>query len=346
MLFSMVLPVYNVEQCIDACMKSLFDQPSHLISDIILVDDGSTDSSGLICDSYAQSNSKIYVIHKKNGGAYQARIDGTKCAEGDYVLFIDPDDMLLENSLLRLEQMIQEYEEPDVLIFNYIVNGRINQHGVNNSLSNRILSGCEKYGIYEQLCDGDSINAIWRKCVKKTVLSNVKWQEEIYINNGEDIALSCQILDAAEKICLTSEPMYIYQRNPKSLTNLYSDSRYLSMKKAWIIKTKFSKKWDNEFATNCLEKSVDFDWTRICVSSIDALLRSNLSRKEKKKELEKLYDDEYFLKGIYSDKIKTNTFLEKCLSRIAKLKYRVVAFKLYIVTIKIMRLRRKLLSDR
>ena len=90
-LISVVVPVYNVHSFLDNCVKSILNQTYKNI-EIILVDDGSTDDSGLICDSYAKIDNRVKVIHKTNGGLSDARNVGIKNANGMYITFVDSDD--------------------------------------------------------------------------------------------------------------------------------------------------------------------------------------------------------------------------------------------------------------
>ena len=97
---SIIVPVYNVEAYLSECIESLLGQ--HNISfEIILINDGSTDSSGSIANQYATKDNRIKVIHRKNGGASVARNTGMKIAQGEYIAFIDSDDWVKENSSIK-----------------------------------------------------------------------------------------------------------------------------------------------------------------------------------------------------------------------------------------------------
>lgn len=103
-LITVIVPVYNVAKYLEKCVKSIQDQ-TYKSLEIILVDDGSTDSSGAICDKYATEDSRIRVIHKPNGGLSSARNAGLDAATGDYVGFIDSDDYIAPDfyeSLLKI----------------------------------------------------------------------------------------------------------------------------------------------------------------------------------------------------------------------------------------------------
>ena len=92
-LISVIIPVYNTEKYLRTCLDSIVNQ-THSNLQIILIDDGSTDNSGLICDEYAQKDSRIICVHQQNGGVSKARNEGLKIATGDYIHFPDSDDYL------------------------------------------------------------------------------------------------------------------------------------------------------------------------------------------------------------------------------------------------------------
>lgn len=100
-LVSIIVPVYNVDKYLDECIQSLVNQTLKNI-EIILVDDGSTDESGIICDQYAKYDSRVKVIHQQNGGQSMARNAGVKIANGKYLLFVDSDDYILTEACEKL----------------------------------------------------------------------------------------------------------------------------------------------------------------------------------------------------------------------------------------------------
>jgi len=114
-MISVVIPVYNVEKYLAESVESVLGQ-SYTDYEIILVDDGATDSSGRMCDEFAQKDSRIRVIHQKNGGLSAARNTGLKAARGAYVYFLDSDDYIEEYTLERLAALA-ESEQADVVFF-------------------------------------------------------------------------------------------------------------------------------------------------------------------------------------------------------------------------------------
>lgn len=115
--FSIIIPVYNVEKYLNECIESVMkqDYPNY---EVILVDDGSTDSSGKICDVYAEKHTNVSVIHKKNGGLSDARNVGLNNAQGEYIVFVDSDDWIEPDSLKKIAICIKSsrIQKPDIII--------------------------------------------------------------------------------------------------------------------------------------------------------------------------------------------------------------------------------------
>ena len=112
---SIIIPVYNAEEYLDRCLESVVDQ-SFTSYEVILVDDGSSDSSPLICDRYSATDPRFRTIHKANGGVSSARNAGLNLAKGEYVMFVDSDDALLPDAL---ERMFEEVVDEDIVIGGY-----------------------------------------------------------------------------------------------------------------------------------------------------------------------------------------------------------------------------------
>ncbi len=115
--FSVIIPVYNVERYLKECIDSVLKQ-DYLNYEVILVDDGSTDSSGTICDLYAEKYKKVKVIHKKNGGLSDARNAGLSMAQGEYIIFVDSDDWIELDALNNFDKCLENTEiaKPDIVI--------------------------------------------------------------------------------------------------------------------------------------------------------------------------------------------------------------------------------------
>ena len=126
-LISIVVPVYNSEQFLSACLNSLLSQ-TYCFFEIIVVDDGSTDSSGRVCDSYAEKDKRVKVFHQRNGGVSKARNLGLSKASGKWVLFCDSDDQFFPDSLEVLYSKTRIRDDVEMVIAGYTI------YGENNSI--------------------------------------------------------------------------------------------------------------------------------------------------------------------------------------------------------------------
>ena len=115
MLLSIIVPIYNTEKYLEDCLQSILNQ-TFSDYELILVNDGSTDSSPEICEQYAERDGRIRVIHKENGGVSSARNCGIEIAQGNYIWFVDSDDTIAYDALQVLNEYIRE--KPDLIVFN------------------------------------------------------------------------------------------------------------------------------------------------------------------------------------------------------------------------------------
>ena len=116
-LISIIVPVYNVEKYLDKCVQSLLNQTYKNI-EIILVDDGSPDNSGIMCDEYAAKDSRVKVVHKQNGGLVSARNAGFDVMTGDWHMYVDSDDWIDLNTCEKLIAAINRHPDEDMVFFN------------------------------------------------------------------------------------------------------------------------------------------------------------------------------------------------------------------------------------
>ncbi len=226
MKFSIIVPVYNTEKYLKECLDSLINQ-TYRDFEIILVDDGSTDSSGEICDIYAEQNpDRIKVIHKPNGGLISARITGNKHASGDYILNVDSDDFVSLDLLKTVNEKIEEYDFPDMVIYSFVYNSDGKTENRKETLSNvdKFFEGESKKRLYECLTSGNLITSIWTKAVKRNIIeSNPTDYSEYYDRNmAEDLLQTLYPITESEKILYINVPLYFYRYNPNSISRSVS----------------------------------------------------------------------------------------------------------------------------
>lgn len=216
-LISIVIPVYKVEKYLEKCIESVLKQ-TYTNLQIILVDDGSPDNCGKICDEYAKRDSRIDVIHKVNGGLSEARNVGISKAKGRYIGFVDSDDYIKENMYEILLNLIKKYNA-DASICNLydVIEGKEYIRNKNN--------GIQEYSrldiLKEVLLDKNIQSYAWNKLYKKELFDEVKYPIG---KKYEDIGTTFYIFEKCNKIVVTSEPEYYYLKRSNSLVNNVTES--------------------------------------------------------------------------------------------------------------------------
>lgn len=217
---SVIVPVYNVEKYLSQCLDSIIHQ-TYKNLEIILVDDGSTDSSGLICDNYSQKDKRIKIIHKCQGGLSDARNAGLKIATGEYISFIDSDDFIDKNMYSILINNTQKYNS-DIFWFNYY-NYYSKKHFINSSIikNNDLydLSSSDKIKFAKNLFYQYKMDAhVWAKLYKRSIFNNIKFP---YGKLFEDIFVLLPILSNAKIISTIPDCLYFYRNRSESIVNQY-----------------------------------------------------------------------------------------------------------------------------
>ena len=197
-LLSIIVPVYNAEDYLPSCIDSII-QNTFLDWELILVDDGSLDRSGDICDSYGQSDQRIKVLHQKNGGQSRARNIGLQYASGQYVTFIDADDEISADAYLSNIQYLEDH--PDVDFLQYPTLWNCNTKDVRKELVEaKTITGREK--IFSAWCDNSPINySVWNKIFRKEIVDSIEFvvkavsQLNTVLLDGDEIS---QIIEIAK----------------------------------------------------------------------------------------------------------------------------------------------------
>ncbi len=267
MKFSILVPVYNVEKYLEQCVESLLDQTYTGEYEIILVDDGSTDSSGEICDKYAQAHpEKVRVVHKPNGGHTSARLEAIKNAMGEYSLFCDSDDFV-ENSLLEsIERVLNNNPDTDMVMYSfcYYENGKKIPRKFALSESEKTFVH-DKKELYEALIFTPYINSLWTKAIRTDFLKNDTTDYGILKDKdiAEDAYTVSHFFTVCKKIVSITEPLYNYRTNQSSISRsadpnkigrkntLFLYQRYKELLPLWGMDTeeyrrKLDARWLNE----------------------------------------------------------------------------------------------------
>ena len=205
---TIILPVFNTENYIKRCLDSILSQ-SYNYWDLIVVDDGSTDSSGIICDKYAQTDTRIKVIHKINEGASSARKLGIKSSKGEFLFFIDSDDYIDPNTLEELLSPLKESNQ-DIIIgnINIVRNNRIYCN------EQQLISGNNKISLISSLLSILVISSLCGRLIRKNLFDDIVMLDQLKI--GEDSIIMYQLFAKTEKVWLINNRLYYYVQHAES----------------------------------------------------------------------------------------------------------------------------------
>lgn len=207
---SVIVPVYKVEPYIHKCVDSILTQ-TFTDYELILVDDGSPDTCGNICDEYAQKDARIHVIHKENGGLSDARNAGVKIACGEYVIFIDSDDYIDADMLSYLYENLKKADADMATCGIYEVYAdRIEKQEEEPDF---VCSGEEAFRC---ILRGHTIRGeIWNKLIKRSCISDLEFPKgKLY----EDIFYTVDMMQRIKKVAVGTKPKYYYLHRSDSIT--------------------------------------------------------------------------------------------------------------------------------
>lgn len=232
-LVSIVVPIYNVEKYLVKCIDSILGQ-SYRNLEVILVDDGSPDNSGKICDNYSSEDSRIRVIHQVNGGLSNARNSGLKVATGDYVCFFDSDDYIEKNLIELCVERINN-SKPEVIVWGYYYDTEDGSGVVRSSedISPQLKGNHKREEIGAIEISDHEIGLLgyaWNKLYKTSYLRENKFVFEDGLSLIEDIIFNSQVVSGSKIISFINIPLTHYmQRNRETLGNKFY-SNYYSLK--------------------------------------------------------------------------------------------------------------------
>lgn len=225
-LLSVIVPVYNVEKYLEKCVDSLIRQTYPNLQ-IILVDDGSTDVSGALCDKLAQADNRVEVIHQQNGGQARARNAGLQNVKGQYIAFVDSDDYVALNTYELAIRAMEEHDA-DVVRFDFVsVSGSTTMPEMENNKPASIL------GI-EDLIDGLAIQrtrlTVWNAVYRRDTVEGIGFVPDVIY---EDVFFTNKILLKSSKEVLIDVPFYRYLAVREGNTN---SQRFVPSKRLPVLK--------------------------------------------------------------------------------------------------------------
>jgi glycosyltransferase involved in cell wall biosynthesis len=215
---SVIIPVYNTENYLNACVDSILQQVDVSI-EIILVDDGSTDSSPTICDDYAQKHENIHALHIQNSGPATAKNEGLKLAQGNYIALTDSDDRM---EPLMLHKMVNAgYEkDADIVCCNYKqIDEQCNVSHLNSTNQQYVLNHEE--GLIHFFSKNKIYSQCWTKLYKRQMLTDNHIENDPGLRTDEDFIFNIRAFVHAKTTVIVDEPLYEYTHLESSLAHAY-----------------------------------------------------------------------------------------------------------------------------
>lgn len=218
---SIIVPVYKTEDYIDRCIESILRQ-SYQNFELILVDDGTPDRAGLICDEYAKKDNRIKVIHQENAGQSVARNNALKIATGDYYCFVDSDDYIADDILEKLYKLLTD-NIADISIVSYVPfeGDRVNSIGP-SPCQVTVFNNTDMIKNIHMVKD-ELYVVMWGKLFKKSLFDGIQFPAGRIC---EDLYVLYQLYDKAEKAVFSNEKLYYYYRGNVSSSTFSINKRF------------------------------------------------------------------------------------------------------------------------
>lgn len=238
---SVIVPVFRAEAFLRTCIESILQQ-SYQALELILVDDGSTDGSGRICDEYATLDSRVVVIHKKNGGVSSARNAGLDIATGEFVTFVDSDDWI---SQTFIQEAVRNCETNVFDIFmggfcRVLPDGSQRGSNIPDTISNVGAMLTEKQ--YAQLMEFNYVASSCGKMIRRSLIGHTRFDNSM--RSGEDLKFVFELMQK-NPVCLATPDMFYYYRAAEnSLTTMCDRSKLNDVLKTYRLLISFAEKMD------------------------------------------------------------------------------------------------------
>lgn len=328
MLFSVIVPIYNIEKYIRRCIDSVLVQ-SFADFELILVDDGSPDNCGAICDEYEKKDARIKVIHKENGGLVSARQAGIKVASGDYIFHLDGDDAILPDALESAYKIICD-TNADIVSFSYqcSINGKIGDVVEDFAYEGLYNKSEIEQNIFPKLLSDKNMNHLfyflWGKAIRRELATKHQLNVNPAISLGEDLSCTFPCFLEAEKVYMSKKAIYLYTIRNDSISTDFKTRQITQIADVILGLRSLNIKKPNDF-----DEQISRYSCFMCFAILAAAAEGNhfnSIRKLKELILGSLHNEE--IQKAYFEKI---TFKSRiAISLMKKQKFRLVFYFLYL----------------
>ena len=265
MKLSFIIPIYNVEKYLPQCVDSILSQ-TYTDFEVILVDDGSPDNSGKLCDAYAQKDARVRVIHKPNGGLSDARNAGLDVAYGDYVIFVDSDDFWMKNDCLQqIMYVVEQNSECGFIGFNCSYYYEDNQSftkwiAYHENITHPIDKNTAMHAL---VASGTMPMSACLKVISKKILQ----ENHLYFKKGllsEDIPWFIDLLEGCGKCMFVNQYIYAYRQNRVgSITTTGGERSFNSL--LLILQQELDKLEERSFSAQAMDDLRSFLAYEVCI---------------------------------------------------------------------------------
>ena len=219
-LLSVIVPVYNVEDFLDQCLDSIVNQTYRNL-EILVVDDGSTDGSGALCDQWAQRDARIRVIHQANGGLSAARNTALDVMSGELVMMVDSDDVLHPESILVLKDLLQQHHA-DIAVGGYIPFTGDKPEWPTTTAEDSVRGYNQQEALLAVLYQQGLTHSAWGRIYKSSLFDDIRYPVGRYY---EDFAIIYPLLKKCQRVVQLNRPLYGYRQRENSILDIFSPKR-------------------------------------------------------------------------------------------------------------------------
>ena len=248
MKLSVVIPVYNVEEYLDQALSSVLGQ-TYQDFEVVLVNDGSTDSSGEMCRAFKQRiGDRVVLVEQENSGLLMARRAGFAAAHGDAVVSLDSDDMLREDALQRIAECFERYDV-DLVLYGASRKEDFSSFYADEPFDeDTYVAPGQKKVLCDLICGSRKLNSMWSKSIGlRTMDLDHDYSSYRGLSYAEDLLQSLPVIDRARSAYYIHEPLYYYRVNYSSLTKRFDPDQEKARKAVWDVQMRYARKWAEEF---------------------------------------------------------------------------------------------------
>ncbi|MCL7746080.1 glycosyltransferase [Halalkalibacter alkaliphilus] len=331
---SIIVPIYNVEKYLKQCIDSILAQ-TFKDFELILVNDGSPDNCGEICEKYAKNDNRVIVIHKKNNGVSSARNSGIEIAKGEYVGFVDPDDTVEKNMYERLIDTAITFNAEIVVSPITIINHKNNTNNVtpiwknvnciinNKEIVEEIIPSLIQNKTYSLV---SSVNKLYKTSIFNDF--NIIFDENK--NHSEDARFNFTLLPLIKNLVFIEQPLYNYNIYPRdSLTQTFREDLYRDVLDNKIFMLNLCEKYNLE---NYIPE-VKRHYTNVTLNYLQEIVKSTIPVNRKYEIISEVLNEKEFYEDIEEYKapsIFINILKKICLKKNEKLLFKTIYYKIRI----------------